>query len=46
MSKGVTAEVATGIVADQSQLIDGLILAYVPAGTHYPNTLANYYDSL
>ena len=46
MSKGVTAEVATGIVADQSQLIDGLILAYVPAGTHYPNTLANYYESL
>ena len=42
MSKGVTAEESTGIVADHSKLIDGLILGYVPAGTHYPGTLAGF----
>ena len=42
MSKGVTAEESTGIVADHSKLIDGLILGYVPAGTHYPGTLASF----
>jgi hypothetical protein len=42
MSKGITAEESTGVVADHSKLIDGLILGYVPAGTHYPGTLADF----
>ena len=46
MSKGVTAEASTGIVADRNQLIDGLILAYVPAGIRYRNTLADFCQSL
>ena len=33
LSKGITAERSTGIVADRNLPIDGLILAYVPAGT-------------
>lgn len=33
LSKGVTAERSTGVVADRNLLIDGLILAYVPGGT-------------
>ena len=38
LSKGVTAERSTGVVADRNLLIDGLILAYVPGGTkrHVP----------
>lgn len=33
MSKGLTAERTTGVVADRSLPVDGLILAYLPAGT-------------
>ena len=33
LSKGVTAERSTGVIADRNLLIDGLILAYVPSGT-------------
>ncbi|MDE0553318.1 MAG: ARMT1-like domain-containing protein, partial [Candidatus Poribacteria bacterium] len=33
LSKGVTAEQSTGVVADRSLPIDGLILAYLPSGT-------------
>ncbi len=33
LSKGVTAEQSTGVVADRSLPIDGLILAYLPGGT-------------
>ena len=33
LSKGVTAERSTGVVADRNLLIDGLILADVPGGT-------------
>ena len=33
LSKGVTAEQSTGVVADRSLSIDGLILAYLPSGT-------------
>ena len=33
LSKGVTAERSTGVVADKNLPIDGLIFAYLPAGT-------------
>jgi hypothetical protein len=33
LSKGVTAERSTGVIADRNLAIDGLILAYVPGGT-------------
>ena len=33
LSKGLTAEQSTGVVADQSLPIDGMILAYLPGGT-------------
>ncbi len=33
LSKGVTAEQSTGIVADKTRPIDGLILAYIPRWT-------------
>ena len=33
MSKGLTAERSTGVVADRNLPIDGLILAYLPSGT-------------
>ncbi|MYA69452.1 DUF89 family protein [Candidatus Poribacteria bacterium] len=33
LSKGLTAERSTGVIADRNLPIDGLILAYVPAGT-------------
>ncbi len=33
LSKGVTAEQSTGVVADRNLPIDGLILAYLPGGT-------------
>ena len=39
LSKGVTAERLTGVVPDQNQVIDGLILAYVPNGTRLDWTL-------
>ena len=33
MSKGLTAERSTGVVADRNLPVDGLILAYLPSGT-------------
>ncbi len=33
LSKGVTAEQSTGVVADRNLPVDGLILAYLPGGT-------------
>ncbi len=39
LSKGVTAERSTGVVADRSLPIDGLILAYLPGGTARVATL-------
>ena len=33
LSKGLTAEQSTGVVADRSLPIDGMILAYLPGGT-------------
>lgn len=33
LSKGVTAEQSTGVIADRNLLIDGLIFAYVSGGT-------------
>ena len=42
LSKGVTAERFTGVVPDPSKVIDGLILAYVPAGTKLEGTLAEF----
>ncbi len=33
LSKGLTAEQSTGVVADRNQTIDGLIFAYLPGGT-------------
>ena len=42
LSKGVTAERLTGVVPDQSRVIDGLILAYVPGGTQLDRTLKEF----
>jgi len=39
LSKGVTAEQSTGVIADRSLPIDGLILAYLPGGTARTATL-------
>ena len=39
LSKGVTAEQSTGVVADRSLPIDGLILAYLRGGTERSATL-------
>lgn len=39
LSKGVTAEQSTGVVADKTLPVDGLILAYVPGGTKRDATL-------
>lgn len=39
LSKGVTAEQSTGVIADRSLPIDGLILAYLPSGTARTATL-------
>ena len=39
LSKGVTAERLTGVIPDQNQVIDGLILAYLPSGTQLDQTL-------
>ena len=39
LSKGLTAEQSTGVVADRSLSIDGLILAYLPGGTDRVATL-------
>ncbi len=42
LSKGVTGERLTGVVSDQSQVIDGLILAYVPGGTRLKEALKEF----
>jgi uncharacterized protein with ATP-grasp and redox domains len=42
LSKGVTAEHMTGVVPNQNQVIDGLILAYVPGGTRLDRTLKEF----
>ena len=42
LSKGVTAERLTGVVPDQNQVIDGLILAYLPSGTRLDRTLKEF----
>ena len=39
LSKGLTAEQSTGIVADRRPRVDGLILAYLPGGTERVATL-------
>lgn len=39
LSKGLTAEQSTGVVADRNKTIDGLILAYLPGGTKRIATL-------
>ena len=39
LSKGLTAEESTGVIADRNQTIDGLILAYLPGGTKRTATL-------
>ena len=39
LSKGLTAEQSTGVVADKTLPVDGLILAYVPGGTKPNGTL-------
>jgi uncharacterized protein with ATP-grasp and redox domains/bifunctional N-acetylglucosamine-1-phosphate-uridyltransferase/glucosamine-1-phosphate-acetyltransferase GlmU-like protein len=42
LSKGVTAERSTGVVAERNKAIDGLILAYAPAGTQLKGTLKEF----
>ena len=42
LSKGVTAERLTGVVPNQNQVIDGLILAYMPGGTRLDRTLKEF----
>ena len=39
LSKGMIAEASTGVVADRSLPVDGLILAYLPSGTERVATL-------
>ena len=45
LSKGMTSEHMTGVIADQSKVIDGLILAYVPGGTRLNQTLKEFCGS-
>ena len=42
LSKGMTSEHVTGVFADQTKVIDGLILAYVPGGTRLDRTLKEF----
>lgn len=42
LSKGVTAERSTGVVANPDLVVDGLILAYVPSGTQLEGTLKQF----
>ena len=42
LSKGITSEESTGVIADRSKAIDGLILGYVPANVRLENTLKDY----
>ena len=42
LSKGMTSEHMTGVIADQNSVIDGLILAYVPGSTRLDRTLKEF----
>ena len=42
VSKGVTAERSTGVVVNRDEVVDGLILAYVPGGTRLAGTLKQF----
>ena len=42
LSKGVTAERSTGVIANPDLVVDGLILAYVPSGTRLEGTLKQF----
>ncbi len=42
LSKGMTSEQVTGVFADQTKVIDGLILAYVPGGTRLNRTFKDF----
>ena len=42
LSKGMTSEHVTGVFADQTKVIDGLILAYVPSGTRLDRALKDF----
>ena len=44
LSKGLTAERSTGVVADKNLPIDGMILAYLPAGTKRDAPLRELYN--
>ena len=46
LSKGVTAERTTGVVANRDEVVDGLILAYVPSGTRLTGTLKQFCISM
>ena len=49
LSKGLTAERTTGVVADRNLPVDGLILAYLPGGTKRTSILSdlcNQYSSV
>lgn len=45
MSKGMTAERTTGVIANKDLPVDGLILAYLKAGTERDKTLMELCDS-
>lgn len=44
MSKGMTSELSTGIVANKNKLIDGMILAFVPAGARIEGSLKDFVE--
>ena len=46
LSKGVTAERSTGVVVNRDEVVDGLILAYVPSGTRLTGTLKQFCMSM
>ena len=46
LSKGLTAERATGVAADRNKVVDGLILAYVPGGTRLDRPLKEFCASM
>ena len=45
LSKGMTSEHVTGVFANQTKVIDGLILAYVPGETRLDRTLKEFCTS-
>ncbi|MDE0186620.1 MAG: ARMT1-like domain-containing protein [Candidatus Poribacteria bacterium] len=46
LSKGVTAERSTGVVANRDAAVDGLILAFLPSGTRWTGTLKQFSKSI